>query len=308
MTDHDTPEATAESIAESRLQQLLTDAALGDQTVDAAAELHQSLLALATVHDPASTLQTAAEYEQIIGALQLACVEANPEPLPAALANRIRRESTKHVSDRRPVANAMRPDLAGRPRRTWLDGVAPGLVAAAIMLLVTTTIGPLVLPPQQQNNQQAGVKPPVIPAELSLAEQRAALLATATDVITLPWSTTEDPAVAAAHATKSTVGDVVWSPGEQRGFMRFAGLEANDPARAQYQLWIFDANRNEAYPVDGGVFDVPAGTGETIVPIRARLPIQTATLFAVTVEKPGGVVVSDRSRLPVLAKVPTSNG
>jgi hypothetical protein len=34
------------------------------------------------------------------------------------------------------------------------------------------------------------------------------------------------------------------------------------------------------------------------------LPIAKPTLFAITVERPGGVVVSDRSRLPLLASVP----
>jgi hypothetical protein len=40
------------------------------------------------------------------------------------------------------------------------------------------------------------------------------------------------------------------------------------------------------------------------VPIDPRLPIGKPTLFAITVEKPGGVVVSKRERLPLLAQVP----
>ena len=44
--------------------------------------------------------------------------------------------------------------------------------------------------------------------------------------------------------------------------------------------------------------------GAVCVPIDARLPIGKPTLFAITVEKPGGVVVSKRERLPLLAKVP----
>ena len=55
--------------------------------------------------------------------------------------------------------------------------------------------------------------------------------------------------------------------------------------------------------MDGGVFDVPA-SGETVVLFAPRVPVGRATLFAVTVERPGGVVVSDRSRLPAVAKVP----
>jgi anti-sigma-K factor RskA len=54
--------------------------------------------------------------------------------------------------------------------------------------------------------------------------------------------------------------------------------------------------------VDGGVFDV-SSDGEVIVPINARLRVSRATLFAVTVEKPGGVVVSSRERIAALAKI-----
>ena len=52
--------------------------------------------------------------------------------------------------------------------------------------------------------------------------------------------------------------------------------------------------------VDGGVFDVPA-CGSVVLPIKAKLEVKQPTLFAVTVEKPGGVVVSDR-RIAILAK------
>ena len=66
---------------------------------------------------------------------------------------------------------------------------------------------------------------------------------------------------------------------------------------SQYQLWIFDARRDERYPVDGGVFDAAADTAEVIVPIDAKIEVGTPVLFAVTVEKPGGVAVSNRKRI-----------
>ena len=44
--------------------------------------------------------------------------------------------------------------------------------------------------------------------------------------------------------------------------------------------------------------------GEIVVAIDARLPVGKPTLFAITVERPGGVVVSSRERLPLLAQVP----
>jgi hypothetical protein len=109
----------------------------------------------------------------------------------------------------------------------------------------------------------------------------------------------------AREHTVGGLGDVVWSAARQQGFMQFRGLAVNDPSKAQYQLWIFDAERPEAYPVDGGVFDVPENAGgDVLVRIDPRLPISRATAFAITVERPGGVVVSSRERLPLLAAIP----
>ena len=86
--------------------------------------------------------------------------------------------------------------------------------------------------------------------------------------------------------------------------MRFRGLAPNDSSESQYQLWIFDPTRAdwEAKPVDGGVFDVP-DTGEVVVPIDAKLAVAETALFAITIEVPGGVVVSERE-CPVLTASP----
>jgi hypothetical protein len=96
-------------------------------------------------------------------------------------------------------------------------------------------------------------------------------------------------------------GDVVWDDQSQQGYLRLTGLRANDPSREQYQLWIFDAGRDQRYPVDGGVFDVN-GAGSTVVRIRAAVKVHNAVVFAITVEQPGGVVVSSRERIAGLAK------
>ena len=96
-------------------------------------------------------------------------------------------------------------------------------------------------------------------------------------------------------------GDVVFDPVTQQGFMRLR-LQANDPRQREYQLWIFDGERDDRYPVDGGVFDVPTGAAEVIVPITARVRVGKPVLFAVTVERPGGVVVSAREHIVVLAQ------
>jgi hypothetical protein len=96
----------------------------------------------------------------------------------------------------------------------------------------------------------------------------------------------------------STSGEVVWSTKAQRGYMRLKGVQVNDASKSQYQLWIIDPARDKR-PVDGGVFDIVAG--EVVVPIDAKLKV-APTGFAITREKPGGVVVSDGPLLMVALK------
>ena len=177
--------------------------------------------------------------------------------------------------------------ITSAPRRSRAPMVF-ALVAAACLALA---IGAVLWARGQKPEKIEVVRVPVQP---SPAEARQQLLDQATDVTTLAWSATPDPAATGAS------GDVVWSASKQKGFMRFKGLAPNDPTKTQYQLWIFDKNRDEKYPVDGGVFDV-GSNGEVIVTISPRLRVSDPTLFAVTVEAPGGVVVSKRERIVVTA-------
>ncbi|MBL0216945.1 MAG: hypothetical protein IPQ07_24085 [Myxococcales bacterium] len=162
--------------------------------------------------------------------------------------------------------------------------------AASIALAAGAVVWATQRPPTEKIVEVA----PPPPKTPTMAEARAELLATAKDVTTLPWTATQDPNAAGAS------GEVVWSASAQRGYMRFKGLAPNDSKAIQYQLWIFDKDRDQAFPVDGGVFDV-SSTGEVIIPITAKLRVDQPVLFAVTVEKPGGVVVSKRERIVVTA-------
>lgn len=123
---------------------------------------------------------------------------------------------------------------------------------------------------------------------------RASLVNEAADVVTLPW------AAPTAAGYEGVTGDVVWSQSKQQGYLRLANMPVNDPARVQYQLWIVDPDRDSKHPVDGGVFDV-SSTGEVIIPILAKLPIRSPKAFAITAERPGGVVVSAGPLLVVAA-------
>jgi hypothetical protein len=100
------------------------------------------------------------------------------------------------------------------------------------------------------------------------------------------------------------VGDVVWSDSQQKGFVRLRGVPVNDKSKEQYQLWIVAANQDAKTPVDGGVFDVNQN-GEVIIPIDAKVKVQKPAAFAVTAERPGGVVVSKQEKVLAIGKTET---
>lgn len=99
-------------------------------------------------------------------------------------------------------------------------------------------------------------------------------------------------------------GDVVWDPVTQQGYLRFVAPPQNNPKVHQYQVWIFDGTRDQRYPVDGGVFDVPANSSEVLVPIHAAVPVRLAKAFAVTLEKPGVRVRGHVSLTPCVIELP----
>jgi anti-sigma-K factor RskA len=98
-------------------------------------------------------------------------------------------------------------------------------------------------------------------------------------------------------------GEVVWSDARQEGYMTLANLPANDPSEKQYQLWIVDPDRGDPQPIDGGVFDIPADADSAVIPIRNPLTVDKPSLFVITLEKPGGVVVSDQKVVVAVAEV-----
>lgn len=128
-----------------------------------------------------------------------------------------------------------------------------------------------------------------------LAQLRADLLKDAA-THTLTW---------AKGAIETTVeGDVVWNNVKQEGYLRFSRAARNDASKEQYQLWIYDKARAdwEKLPIDGGVFDlgeasVDPATGDMLVKITPKLRVLEPAKFALSLEKPGGVVVTNGERL-----------
>jgi hypothetical protein len=137
------------------------------------------------------------------------------------------------------------------------------------------------------------------PAIKNPAEARLAMLAEP-GVVKVAWT---DWAVdGKGPEIPGVKGDVVWSDAEQKGYMRFSGLPANDPSKEQYQLWIIDKTRGMGQRISGAIFD--GGLGEVVVAIEPQLLVNKAAAFAVTIEQAGGTWVSDMSRRVNIAAVP----
>jgi hypothetical protein len=276
------------SAKQTKQEQL--EALLGDRALVGLSEEQQAeLAALLGGEDDES-------FDRAAAAVDLAT--AGPlEPLPAHLAAKIE-------ADARRTLHA--PQVSSRVRATkdvtrwagWMAAAACFALAAAGWWRASLTPSMPVASMPTTPPSSAPAPVPVAPPTPTPAALREQLLA-APDAIRVDWSTTKDPA---AHGAS---GDVVWSETRQSGFMRFHGLAANDPSKSQYQLWIFDPSQDAKTPIDGGVFDVDPKSGDVIVPIAAKLHVSGPTLFAVTVEKPGGVVVSKRERIVVTAAVKT---
>ena len=130
--------------------------------------------------------------------------------------------------------------------------------------------------------------------ELTAEQKSEQLLASAADAVKIPLINPKND--------KEVVGEMVWSNAEQKGFAHFKNLPANDTAKETYQMWIVDGGRAEKKPLSAGVFNVRQ-SGEITVPVNAQLKVEKPQAIAVTVEKPGGVVVSDLGKVVATAKI-----
>jgi len=249
---------------DTRLQELLVDQVTGDMEADEFTEL-ETLLEQDAVRLQDDYMETAALIQ--LGLLEIDRRERAPMPdelrerILAAAPSKQELDNIVAIEQTRPAAKPPRRRL---PVQTWSGW------AVAATLAVVLLAGNLL-------NRD--------PAATDYVARRDALLATAPDVLSVPWSPPETAEFA------GVTGEVVWSDDRQEGYMILAGMPVNNPASEQFQLWIVDPDRAEQ-PVDGGVFNIAAADGELIIPIDSALPISQPAAFAITREKPGGVVVS----------------
>lgn len=260
------------------------------------------------------------EFELAAAALETALPAPLPaERMPDAVRSRLRASAAEWAASA-PAARRSPASLSGRgadrlafeqrtaapgsPGRARSDWFAWGgwIAAAACLALALGGVWFSRGPASSRNAAGSGfaVEPGAAPERIADARSRLLYwgIAEQGDAVYASWSPLETPDPTARGAA----GDVVWSNEHQTGYMRLEGLAPNDPSEFQYQLWIFD--EDQKHPIDGGVFDVPSGRTDAVVPIDAKIRVAKPTLFAVTVERPGGVVVSDRERIALIAPEP----
>lgn len=258
---------------------LLADRAL--QGADAAEEAGLRCL---LSHYPELNVES---FELTVAALDLAFQEEEPEKLPAHLFNRLQVEAAALAPSPRTVQPAVvQPSVVQpavvQPAPRATPGVTARVSSAATWVgwLVAAVLLFVVLVP---------TKPPQLSYN-KLVERGALVVAG-----------TKGP-----HGTDQLQGEFVWDSNTQQGYMKLSGFEVNDPNVKQYQLWIFDEKGfTKDTPIDGGVFNVTSAK-EVLVPIKASLKVGKPALFAITVEKPGGVMVSKRDPLVFIASVPAN--
>ena len=229
-------------------------------------------------------------FDVAVAALDVAAVSVQlDEELPESLRQRVFEDASAYVSADESLSSqdSAEIDKVVLPISTLQPKSSVGLTNREILFGLATAASLLVAIASLLGFFEA--------SRPSVAEQYQELLASRGSVITA-FGKNDD------SAGTDVSGDVLWNNSRQQGFMRLTGVNVNDPEVEQYQLWIFDTARSDVLPVDGGVFDVTAD-GEVIIPIDSRLPISYAKMCAITIEPPGGVVKSDRERMPLVAVV-----
>jgi anti-sigma-K factor RskA len=228
-------------------------------------EFERLIAALSQGNVPSASTGAAGEAERLAASYAIGRLP-RLEPMPRALERRLLQSAHRTAAASRPIRPSVFAALIGR----W------GLPALCASIAVISFLVARLLP------SDLGIFPRV------MLSQSAA---------TYAWAPGPDAAGANAH------GYVAWVPSQNSGYIVFDGLKPNDPRHEQYQLWILDSRRDARYPVDGGVFDVPAGGQEVRVKVNPRLHVGQPAAFVVTMERAGGVVVSDRGRVVAIAKV-----
>ncbi len=238
--------------------------------------------------------------EMTAAAITMAGLESE-ESLPSFLRERILDSGEEFIRSRQPDSAWPPPPKAANIETSSVFGSWFGWMGWAAAAAASIALAFNIWSTRMQPIEMTQVSTPVeTPRALSPNDLREELLRSEASIYKASWGAGN------VKELRDISGDIVWSEAKQTGYMRFRGLPVNDSDKTCYQLWIFDKTQDKATPIDGGTFDV-ATDGEVVIPITAKLKAIGPEMFAITVEKKGGVVVSKREKVAALAKVETSS-
>ncbi|MGI8812028.1 MAG: anti-sigma factor [Pyrinomonadaceae bacterium] len=233
--------------------------------------------------------EEARSFDRTAAAISLIGVDSG-ERMPSHIEARISDAADEYFdSQAQPSLGASAPPVTAEPRGwfDWLGWLAAAAACMALAANIYMTRRPADIAALPQTH-------PVQQQKLSPEQMRQSLMQSAPDVL--------QASLKGGKGYEAVRGDAVWSDQKQTGYLHFHNLPVNDRAKETYQLWIFDETQSAKTPIDGGTFDVDAN-GEVVIPINAKLHPRNPKMFAVTVEKPGGVVVSDRAKIAAIGQV-----
>ena len=241
------------------------------------------------VLDSAVASAHARDLERAAAAITLAGTTA-AEPLPRVLRERIEAEARAFFASAagvppRPAPESVSPQPGQIPPRgaqtrrgAWAGGAGWWAAAACLVLAVAGWL-----------RSPSHVAP-------TLAEQRAALIARP-DSVKINFGATKEPAAAGVS------GDVVWDP---------AHAARLHPLRRVCRPTIRSCSNTRSGSSTPSATSATRSTAafSTFPPMAAEvhradpggIPVRAAKAFAVTIEKPGGVVVSAREHIVALAQ------
>ena len=244
-------------------------ALLADRALQGADPAEEAALHCLLQHEP--TLD-AESFDRAAAALDIALQQGHQEAMPAHLLEKLQ----ALAANKKPEVQTDKPVIqlattSPIPKANRRSAIATAvvwsgwLVAAVVLLAMWLPSSPKMLSVEQLKQQQALVVPGV-----------------------------PGPG---KDAKPSLTGEFIWDSKTQQGYMKLSGFAVNNPEKSQYQLWIFDdKDFTTTTPIDGGVFNI-TNNKEVLIPIKPNLKVGKPHLFAITIERPGGVMQSKRENL-----------